>query len=213
MNITDKHTVYVTSRHLNFEGVSVWFDDLVKRASEFIPKGASLSYEINVPRGKNFAIIWVDSSELVNVLVGLNPDGSLRLKEEMVENSNALDTDWYEPEKIMVKLPSLVPLPNYQEDWVSLVRYSVVPQEGMSTDTLFCSRVPEGITAQQITKEFIKFNVSGKKEQKIVVTVNKGKFNTARVKFPGTNDALFALQMRMFVKIGDSILKFQLSKK
>lgn len=121
---------------------------------------------------------------------------------------------WIESQKIVdiILDGSVNRIPDYEDDPIFIGRSEIRCVE--KSDTLFCAKVPSDITKRDIRDEFLKFNVSDPDFQiKVSIKNVKPGAKICTVSFaPGTTDAIFAQQMKMFCRIHGKILVFKMSR-
>lgn len=190
----NKNTLFITSRDLTYDGIEDYLHDLIDLVCERTNLLKS-NFEINNPRyngePSNHCFVWINSQEIVNVIIGLNPDGS---KDEHCP---------------------LIEIPDYENGPIHISRSEVILRDNISSDTLFCAKVPNGVTSRDIAEEFQKYSVS-QEDFKVRVSIKsiKSGVKICTVSFkPSSTDGIFAQQMRMFCRINGQVLVFKPSQR
>jgi hypothetical protein len=210
VKISNKNTLYITSKSLTYAGVKEYVSNLIRTACEKAELKVKKSFYINNPKDRNgddarFCYVWIDSVEVVNVILGFNPDGSERIKRVPIE----VDTDdWFAEDFENVKLDPIMVVPGYGPDreavFVGYAEAYLI--DGKSTDTIMTTNLPHKITQEDIRQVFSRYNTRDDKRYPLV-SINKQ--GTCTIKFhPGTHDAVFALQMMLFFPFKGETLKF-----
>jgi len=197
--IVDRNTLYIRSEGITFDSLKTYLTTLFKDIAGLVGN-VPQTFKINIPKNATtFAYVWVDSPEIVNVLVGLNPDGTSREIVNIIPADEGDDDDWFaEPvaSKTVTKLPPLIDIPLFQGRSIEIGRLWVDPNTpGKQRNSLVTFKPPECITTDFLQKHFSRFAVHGglrvtKTNNAIFVNFN-----------PSSNDALFAKEMNMFTTV------------
>lgn len=217
--LTNKNTLYITSKNLTYDGLIEWIQPLILDAIKVInhdyrKQNNNISNQIvvNNPRkggeSANYCYVWVKSPEVANVLLGLNPDGTRRVTLVAADEDETETFDWSAPVEKEVEEGPLIIIPAYKDDPIFIGRSEIYPGD-FSLDTLFCPRVHPSISEKDILDIFRPYNVSGKGKLVVKIkTIKTGRIAT--VEFPrNTTDAVFAQQMCMFSSIKGITLMFK----
>lgn len=193
MSYTNKNTLFVTSKTLTLVGITLYLDQLLSNIKNY-----DVGYTINFPRNANHCYVWFNSWEVVNIIIGLNPDGSERVEITHIET----DDPWYD-EIVTKKLPRLIEIPDYENNPITLTRSYVFTDK--NTNVILCKNT-KGVPLVKIRNLFAKYT----KEK---ITVKEVNTKMCEIHFPcGTTDALFAHQMLMYSNIDDKTLVFMMKR-
>lgn len=217
-SLTNLNTIYITSKTLSYDGIYEYLEalvaDVLAKISEEFPKMKKLDgrFEINSPRNSNHCYVWFKSAEVVNVIIGLNPNGSKRTTS--VDNDDGVTDNWASATTTEVELPPLVNILKYNgEDDILIDRSQILLKEGYKTDAIFCPKVSTKVTAVDIVKVFGCYSVTNDAPKPIVTFKDSKAGRICTVKFSqGSTDGAFAQQMKMFVSVKGESLMWKLSK-